>query len=166
MKKILALLFISVLFISAGERADAFAKGHEAETGEEALKWYQKALSLCSESDKIPRAWAYNNIGFVYVKDSKWDEALLWLEKAVKEDENNHLAWNNIGIALENIGFMKGKDFRTKAGKNVTGEAAADPEKEYLQKALQAYEKSVKLKPEEQKYKINKLRVESLLQVK
>jgi len=151
----------------AGERGDAFAKGHEAETGEEAIKWYMKALSLCGEAEKIPRAWAYNNIGFVYVKDGKWDLALEWLEKAVKEDENNHTAWNNLGITYENIGFlMKKKYLKNKPAKEVTSEAAKDPEPEYLQKALTAYQKCVKLKADEEKYKINKLRVESLLQVK
>jgi tetratricopeptide (TPR) repeat protein len=168
MKKILVLMFIAAVAAMAGERGDAFTKGHEAETSEEAIKWYKKALSLCGESEKIPKAWAYNNIGFVYVKESKWDEALEWLEKAVKEDENNHTAWNNLGITYENIGFnLKKKFSKSKAAKkDVTAEAVKDPEIEYLQKALNAYQKSVKLKPDEEKYKINKLRVESLLQVK
>ncbi|MFH1074333.1 MAG: tetratricopeptide repeat protein [Candidatus Firestonebacteria bacterium] len=168
MKKILALMFISVVFVMAGERGDAFAKGHAAETSEEAVKWYKKALSLCGESEKIPKAWAYNNIGFVYVKESRWDDALEWLEKAVAEDEKNHAAWNNLGITYENIGFiMKKKFLKDKtAKKDAAGEAAKDPEIEYLQKALKAYQKCVKLKPDEEKYKVNKLRVESLLQVK
>ncbi|OGF54933.1 MAG: hypothetical protein A2452_09090 [Candidatus Firestonebacteria bacterium RIFOXYC2_FULL_39_67] len=167
MKKILALMFISAVFVMAGERGDAFAKGHEAETSEDAIKWYKKALSLCGETEKIPKAWACNNIGFVYVKESKWDAALEWLEKAVKEDENNHTAWNNLGITYENIGFIIKKKFlKSKTAKDVTAEAVKDPETEYLQKALNAYQKCVKLKSDEEKYKINKLRVESLLQVK
>jgi len=167
MRKILALIFLAAAFVSAGERGDAFVKGHEAETGEEAIMWYKKALALCTESEKIPKAWAYNNIGFVYVKESRWEEALEWLEKAVKEDENNHVAWNNLGITYENIGFIpKGKSLKNKPAKAVTSEASKDPELEYLQKALAAYNKCVKLKPDEEKYKINKLRVESLLQVK
>ena len=167
MKKILTLLLMAVVFAAAGERGDAFVKGHEAETSEEAIKWYKKALSLCGVNEKIPKAWAYNNIGFVYVKDGKWDEALEWLEKAVKEDDNNHTAWNNLGITYENIGFLaKRKFLKNKPAKDVTTEAGKDPEPEYLQKALEAYKKCVKLKADEEKYKINKLRVESLLQVK
>ncbi len=171
MKKTVALLLVAAAFVLGGERGDAFNKGHEAETSEEAIKWFKKALALCKEEENVAKAWAYNNIGFTLIKDSKWDEALIWLEKAVKEDEANHNAWNNLGITYENIGFfMKKKaDRRDKsktAGKEVTGEAAIDPEIEYLGKALSAYKKSMKLKPDEEKYKINKMRVESLLQVK
>ena len=167
MKKIILLFIIAAAFVFGGERGDAFEKGHAAGTSDEAIKWYQKALSLCREDEKVPRAWAYNNIGFVLLKDSEWDEALKWFEKAVKEDDNNHAAWNNLGITYENVGFLKKKKLG-KAGKSKTAgkEAAVDPEIEYLNKALAAYEKCVKLKPDEEKYKINKLRVESLLQVK
>ncbi|MCX5776940.1 MAG: tetratricopeptide repeat protein [Candidatus Firestonebacteria bacterium] len=172
MKKTLAFMFISLILAAAGERGDAFVKGHEAETSEEAIKWYKKALSLCGETEKEPKAWAYNNIGFVYIKDSKWVEALEWFEKAVKEDENNYNAWNNMGIVYENIGYeeqrkgVKSKKRIKNAGKPVTSEADIYPETEYLHKALEAYKKCIKIKPEEQKFKINKLRVESLLQVK
>ncbi len=172
MKKIISLLLISAAFFLGGDRGDAFEKGHAAETSEEAIKWYQKALSLCREDEKIPRAWAYNNIGFVLLKDSEWNEALGWFEKAVKEDDSNHVAWNNLGMTYENIGFFKktrpNKRSKTKAAvKEVTGETAGvDPEVEYLNKALTAYKKSLALKPDEDKYKINKLRVESLLQVR
>lgn len=171
MRKTVALLLIAVAFMFGGERGDAFEKGHAAETSEEAIKWYKKALSLCREDEKVPKAWAYNNIGFVFIKDSKWDDALEWLEKAVKEDENNHTAWNNLGICYENIGFLKRKkqektDKTKPVAKEVTGEPSVDPEVEYLRKALASYRKCVKLKTDEEKYKINKMRVESLLQVK
>jgi len=168
MKKTIAILILTAAAVFGGERGDAFEKGHAAESSEEAIKWYQKALSLCREDEKVPKAWAYNNIGFVYVKESKWNEALEWLEKAVKEDAANHVAWNNLGITYENVGFIKkSKMPKTKpVTKNVTGEEAVDSELEYLQKALSAYKQCVKLKADEEKYRINKLRVESLLQVK
>ena len=148
-------------FVFAGDRADALKKGHEATDNNEAIKWYKKALELCKENEVVPKAWVYNNIGFVYIKMNKWDEALENLEKSVKEYDKIDVAWNNIGIIYENMAFLK-----KEKGKIKDKEKDGEKIKELLQKAKDAYAKAVELKPDKEKYQINKTRVEDLLKNK
>lgn len=148
-------VMVYVLYITfqafAGERGDAFKKGHEATDNNEAIKWYKKALELCKENEVVPKAWAYNNIGFVYIKMGKWDEALENLEKSVKECNKIDVAWNNLGIIYENMAFLN-KD--------------KEKMKELLESSKDAYVKAIELKPDKEKYQINKTRVEDLLKNK
>ena len=151
MKKVLALFIIAGIFSFSfgGERQDAYNKGHQAdneEKYEEAIKWFTKALELCKEDEKIPKCWAYNNIGYIYIKLKNYDEALKNLELAVKCSDKIEVAWNNLGVVYENF-YYKTNDI------------------EYLVKAKEAYMKASALKPEQEKFKLNKLRVETLIKV-
>ncbi|MFH1824913.1 MAG: tetratricopeptide repeat protein [Candidatus Firestonebacteria bacterium] len=154
MTKKLFLIFIMLSYMCfAGERGDAFKKGHEAEDYNEAIKWYKKALTLCKENESVPKAWAYNNIGYAYIRIGKWELALENLEKSVKEYSKIPVAWNNLGIVYENLALYKKENKENEEKK-----------KELLIKAKESYEKAVNLKPAEEKYKLNKERAESLIQ--
>jgi len=133
---------------AAALRGECFKKGHEATEDAEKVKWFKKAIELCREDEKIPKAWAYNNIGFTYIRNNKWDEALPMMEKSVEENDKIDVAWNNLGIVYENL-FYSLKEKEKK--------------REFLVKALAAYEKAIALKPDMEKYSINKYRVAALI---
>jgi tetratricopeptide (TPR) repeat protein len=143
------LLALVCCAVFAGERGDAFKNGHEATADAEKIKWFKKALELCKADEHIPRCWAFNNIGYVYIKANKWDEALENMEKAVAEYDKIDVAWNNLGIVYENLYFVKNEKDRS-----------------YLAKAKEAYEKAIALKPDMELYRLNKTRAETLLNLK
>ncbi|MEI7904577.1 MAG: tetratricopeptide repeat protein [Candidatus Firestonebacteria bacterium] len=151
MKAFIAVIILSAAFSAAGaelSRAECFKRGHEAVEGAEKIKWFSKALELCREDEKIPKAWAYNNIAFTHIRNNKWDEALPLLEKSVAENEKIDVAWNNLGIVYENLFY-----------------GAKENKRDFLLKALRAYEKAIALKPEMEIYGLNKSRVKALAKV-
>jgi tetratricopeptide (TPR) repeat protein len=159
------LIFTILIYICfGGERGDAFKKGHSAESYEEALKWYKRALELCKDNENIPKAWAYNNIGYVYIRMGKWELALENLEKSIKEYDKIPVAWNNLGIVYENLALLKEVSKVEKVNKEKKEKKEWD--EELLRKAIDAYKRAIDLKPTEEKYKLNKERVESLIQNK
>lgn len=68
---------------------------------EEALAAYA-ALGE-ARSSKV-ETWRLNNMGLCYLRTEKPAEALPLLRKAVEVEPGNSVAWNNLGVALENSG--------------------------------------------------------------
>ena len=147
MKRLLLLTALLVLALPAlpnSERGEAFRKGHEAQADAEKIKWFSRALELSRADEAVPRAWAYNNIGFVYIRANKWEEALPYMEKSVKECGTIDVAQNNLGIVYENLYYVK-KDLS------------------FLKKGVTCYSNAIVLKPDLEKYRLNKERAEMLL---
>lgn len=74
--------------------------------------WHDKALSklrliksLCREA--ILTSYLHNEIGNIYVKEKKYQEALEEFNKALEEDPDNVTAQFNRGAALYNLGFYQ-----------------------------------------------------------
>lgn len=68
---------------------------------EEALAAYT-ALGV-ARSSKV-ETWRLNNMGLCYLRTERPAEALPLLRKAVEVEPGNAVAWNNLGVALENGG--------------------------------------------------------------
>lgn len=89
-------------------RAQMKAAGELAEAGktEEAIAAYEKIGELPSKKGE---SWRLNSEGLAYLtaKDPMPDKAIPYLEKAVAADENNAVAWNNLGSAYEQTDQLK-----------------------------------------------------------
>ncbi len=147
MKRLLflaALLFLALQASPSWERGEAFRKGHEAQSDAEKIGWFNKAFELSRADEAVPRAWAFNNIGFVYIRANKWEEAFPFMEKSVKECGTIDVGRNNLGIVYENLFYVK-KDLSL------------------LRKAVACYGSAIALKPDLEKYRLNKERAEMLL---
>jgi len=38
----------------------------------------------------------YNDLGNLYARTGRWDEAAYWFRRAVADDPKNHMAWSNL----------------------------------------------------------------------
>ncbi len=89
-------------------KAQMKAAGDLAEAGktEEAIAAYEKIGELPSKKGE---SWRLNSEGLAYLiaKDPMPDKAIPYLQKAVAADENNAVAWNNLGSAYEQTDQLK-----------------------------------------------------------
>jgi len=105
---------------------------------DEAIAAYEKIGVL-----KSPKAesWRLNCEGLAYLgaTDPKADKAVPVLEKAVAADENNYLAWNNLGTAYEQTDKLdKAKDAYQKSIDAAKSADASSDKAESNLSALQA----------------------------
>jgi tetratricopeptide (TPR) repeat protein len=70
---------------------------------QDAFELYKKALLLSPNSATI-----HYNIGTMFLKSMKPEDAKFWLEKTTALQENHANAWNSLGVALTDLGDLKG----------------------------------------------------------
>lgn len=74
---------------------------HDLGRVDEAVDAYRRALTL-NDRD----AWTMNNLGFVYLREHRFVDALPPLARAVELDPGVALFENNLGMALERSGYV------------------------------------------------------------
>jgi len=77
---------------------------------DEAVAAYRRTIELDTRD-----AWAMNNLGFLLIEKERYDEALPVLQKAVSLQKSVAVFHNNLGMALEHTGNIKGAaaEYRT-----------------------------------------------------
>ncbi|MGB7910766.1 MAG: tetratricopeptide repeat protein [Desulfobaccales bacterium] len=110
MKKFIFILVVIAALLSAsqawtaeaGTAQDYLVKGNEQLKGgnlDQAVADYNKALEL---NPKL--AWAYNNLGIIYLQKEDYDHAFAAYNKALEIDPKQAQFYNNRGGAYREIG--------------------------------------------------------------
>ena len=85
----------------------------KAEKFQEAADGYAK-IGMCSGAKR--EGWKLNNWGLALIRLGSFSEALPRLKKSVDVYPDNPKAWNNLGVAYENLGMTQdAKDAYAKA---------------------------------------------------
>lgn len=70
---------------------------------------YKNALDILTEAKKrnlvLSRDWEHK-IGWLLIKIGNSEEAIKWYESKIKEEPNNGLLYNNLGIAFKQLGKL------------------------------------------------------------
>jgi len=132
-------------------------------TVEEAMKYYTRAISR-RKGDEGGYDLAYYGKGTALLGAGNIVEALKYLNKAIKENPDNEMAWNNRGIALSRLGLEEAalKSYKEAIRANPQYEIAWNNRGNALarmgryEEALKAYNRALRINPEYRDAWINK----------
>ena len=111
----IGLCYLRIEPVNIDKAFEAFSQAHKLDEDEEAI-WnniklcgntflaneeYDKALdiySFCIKNIPMSKAEIYNNVGVIYMRQSKYKKALMNFDKALVLDKDNTLYKNNIDI--------------------------------------------------------------------
>lgn len=130
---------------------------------DEAMKYYNRAINR-KKSGEMGYGLAYYSKGTALLGMGNVVEALRYLNKAIRENPDNEMAWNNRGIALSRLGLEDAalKSYEKAIEANPDYEVAWNNKGNVLarlgryEEALDAYERAIELNPDYKDAWINK----------
>ena len=87
----------------------------------DSISYYDTAIRLCKRqgADKHYLSRIYNNKGLALMDMGKFDEALVYLDMAIKAEPDSPIAYDNKGLVLRLMGNFKGAKEYFKIAKQI-----------------------------------------------